>query len=245
MRPTSSALASLAIVAACALAVGDASAGVGATDKVASQGVRYRFNTFHTGGTVIPDSYKARQPGHVRTSNGGRLTAVRHGHGRAVRFPSRCLDQSCPRVVISTPGSSSTDPRQRSFRFGATVKVTTARTARTSTIVQKGRYAKASRWRLRLNGAAARPYCLVKGSRGLLRMNGTQGLADGRWHNVTCTRSGKHVWITVDGRTVAEKRGRIGRVHNRAPLLIGGTRILPANNQYFGWLDNVTVRMLD
>jgi hypothetical protein len=244
VRSTSSVLASLAIVAVCALAVGDASAGVVATDKVASQGIRYRFDAFHTGGTVIPDSYKASQPGRVRASNGGRLTAVRHGSGRAVRFPGRCLDQSCPRVVISTSSSSSTDPRWRSFRFGASVKVSPARTSRTSTIVQKGRYAKASRWRLRLNGAAARPYCLVKGSRGLLRMNGAQGLADGRWHNVSCTRSGAHVWITVDGRTVAEKRGPIGRVHNRAPLNIGGTRILPANNQYFGVLDNVTVRMI-
>jgi hypothetical protein len=213
--------------------------------KATKQGVRYPFEhlTSVSAGQRVPDVLGPRQPALVRASNGGTLRLVKHRTGSAVRFPQRCLNRDCPRVILATAGAKTINSRRHPFTFGATIRVTSTQTSPTSTIIQKGDFTNPRRWRLKLNGLTARPYCLIKGSNGLLRMHSMTGLADGHWHRVVCKRDGRTVSLVVDGAIVATKTGPIGPVRNHASVRIGGTSLIPKNNQFFGALDKVTFKV--
>jgi hypothetical protein len=209
---------------------------------------RLRF-TFEHGeslrpGTTVVDSAGKPNNGKVLSANGGRLTRVKHRSGHAAQFPDRCLQQGCPRAIISTPSRKSLNARGRQFSFGAQVRVAPNRApASTSTIIQKGSPTAAKRWRLRINRPQGKPYCHVSGTKGLLRMHSRVGIADGRWHRLKCSRQGRSVRLFVDGDLVAERTGPIGRVSNRGPVRVGGTSTITKNNQFFGRLDNVYLRI--
>lgn len=188
-----------------------------------------------TAGSAVIDSAGFADNGRVVAANGGDLTSVRHRSGHAARFPRTCVQQGCPRAIISTRSRTSLNARGHTFSFGAQVRVNENRTAFKSTVIQKGSYrSPRGRWRLRLDRQDARPYCLVLGSKGFLRLRDATGIADGHWHSLSCTRAGQSVRLAVDGVVVAEKVGPTGRVSNRAPIRVGGINTVTKNNQFFG-----------
>jgi hypothetical protein len=178
-------------------------------------------------------------------SDGGHLTPVKHRRGHAAQFPARCLQQGCARAIISTPSRRSLNAGGHQFSFGAQVRVAEDRApATTSTIIQKGSSSSSNgRWRLRLNRMQGKPYCLVKGTKGFLRMHSPTGIVDGTWHQLTCVRKGRSVTLFVDGEVVAARTGPIGRVSNGAPIRVGGINTVTKTNQFFGRLDNVKLRI--
>jgi hypothetical protein len=195
-------------------------------------------------GSTVVDSAGAPNNGKVLSANGGRLRAVKHRSGHAAQFPDRCLEQGCPRAIISTPSRKSLNARGRQFSFGAQIRVRPSRApASTSTIIQKGSPSTAKRWRLRINGPQGKPYCFVSGTKGMARMHSSTGVADGKWHRLTCSPKGQSVRLFVDGDVVAEKTGPIGRVSNRGPVRVGGISTVTKNNQFFGRLDKVHLRI--
>jgi hypothetical protein len=199
--------------------------------------------SLQAGTRVLDSAGPYRDNGWVTTANGGRLTSVRHGGGRAARFPAPCPDRGCPRAIISTPHRRALNSGIRPFSFGAQVRVSPKRTAFTSSIIRKGDFPTAGRWRLRIDRAEGFPYCAVAGSAGTVVMRSPIGIADGQWHSVRCTRRGKTVRLAVDGRLVAAKVGPIGVVRNVDPVLIGGVNTRTRNNQFSGTLDNVHLRI--
>jgi hypothetical protein len=184
-----------------------------------------------------------RDNGWVKTANGGRLVPRRHGAGRAVGFPSPCPDPGCPRAIISTPHRKALNPGIRPFSFGAQIRLSPNRTAFTSTIIRKGDFPTAGRWRLRVDRAEGFPYCAVSGTAGTVVMRSLAGIADGQWHTVRCARRGPTLRLIVDGTIVRTKVGPIGVVRNAHPVLIGGTSTRVRNNQFSGTLDNVHLRI--
>ena len=238
------ALVAVACLAALA-APGEVASGQPARAQASKQGVRYPFEHLSSvnAGQRVPDVLGHPQPARVRAANGGTLRLVKHRNGRAIRFPQRCLARDCPRVILATSQARTINPRRHPFTFGATVRVTSTQTSPTSTVIQKGDYTNPRRWRLKLNGPTARPYCLVEGANGLLRMHSMTGLADGQWHRVVCNRDGRIVTLVVDGVVVATKTGPIGPVRNHATVRIGGTSLIAKNNQFFGALDKVTFKV--
>lgn len=241
-------IVSLLTCTAVALPMQGAAADPTAADAAARASTRLTY-TFQNGeslraGTRVVDSAGARDNGRVVAANGGRLFPVRHGSGRAAQFPDKCVESGCPRAIIVTPHRKPLNPQRRPFRFGAEVRVAPDRTAFTSTIVQKGDFDSPNgRWRLRVNRSTAKPYCLVKGTKGFVRVRAPQGIADSRWHALSCSRQGRTVRLRVDGSVVAQGSGPIGRVANRAPIKIGGTGTFTKNNQFYGRLDRVQLRV--
>ena len=235
----------LATVLPLSPSVSAADADRGAQQRRPGAGVLYLFDSRESlvGGSRVLDSMGRRNDGSVVAANGGQVTSVRHHRGWAARFPGRCVQQGCPRAFVSTPNRRGLNPGRRAFSFGAQVRVSADSTAAKSTVIQKGRYTNPrGRWRLRLDWADARPYCLVRGTAGTVLMRSRTGIADGRWHSVACVRTADMVRLVVDGEVVRAKEGRTGRVANRAPVSIGGFATVARSNQFFGTLDRVYLR---
>jgi hypothetical protein len=104
--------------------------------------------------------------------------------------------------VVRVPHAADLNPGTSDFSFGAWVNFTTLPPPQTWDIVRKGISGDGGYYKLELftgnGGARARCYfrdddgsskSVVKGS----------GLSDGRWHQLTCTRTADRVTITVDG----------------------------------------------
>ena len=199
--------------------------------------------SLRSGTRVVDSAGPYSDNGRVTTANGGRLTSVRHGGGRAARFPAPCPDRGCPRVIISTPHRSALNPGIRPFSFGAQIRVSPNRTAFKSSIISNGDFPIAGRWRLRVDRAEGFPYCAVSGTAGTVVMRSLAGIADGQWHTVRCARRGQTLRLIVDGTIVRTKVGPIGVVRNAHPVLIGGTSTGVRNNQFSGTLDDVHLRI--
>jgi hypothetical protein len=213
----------------------------------ATSGTRLLF-TFNqdslSGGTRVTDSAGRPDNGRVLTGQGGAIKPVAHGQGKAAQFPARCLNAGCPRAIINVADKPRLNPDGRRFSFGAEVHLTPQQAVWRSTVIQKGKYSSPrGRWRLRVDGDTGRPYCLVKGTKGLVRIRAERGIANGAWHQLTCTRRGPSLRLLVDGSVVASKTGPIGRVANGAPIRVGGFATFRNNNQFFGRMDNVFLRV--
>lgn len=221
-----------------------------AGDALAGHPATRLLFTFDNGESLAPgsrvkDVAGVPDNGRVVTADGGRLRPVDHRKGRAAQFPRRCLERGCPRAIIAVHNRKALNPHRNAFSFGAQVRIKADQTAKTSTIVQKGDYdSRRGRWRLRVNRSEAKPYCLVKGSKGFLRLRADAGVADGRWHTLRCSRHARALRLYVDGRLVASDTGPIGFVSNRAPIRVGGTAATYThNNQFFGRMDRVFLRI--
>jgi concanavalin A-like lectin/glucanase superfamily protein len=79
--------------------------------------------------------------------------------------------------------------------------------------------------------------CYFKGSSGKGTVNGPSGLNDGRWHTITCGRSGGTIFITVDGSTKTSSK-QIGSISNSATASIGAKA--GGGDEYTGLMDEVS-----
>ena len=201
---------------------------------------RFRF-TFDNGeslapNTLVRDVTGHRHPGTVLTIDKGSLSVQKNGGGRAASFPGAC--KSCGRAIIAVPDAKGLDPGVRPFTFGAWVKVSKAQTQHNSNIVQKGFFhQKGGQWKLQLNGHL--PNCVLFGKTGRLKVTSSIGVSDGKWHNLSCSRSGGTLVLQVDGKVRGRAKGRVGSISNVASVRIGGKGLRPGNDQFHGVMDGV------
>ena len=74
------------------------------------------------------------------------------------------------------------------------------------------------------------------------------GIADAKWHDIMCQRSGAVLSVYVDGQMRGQMRGRIGipatlSIANNRPLRIGGPNLNAKSEMHHGQLDDVYARL--
>jgi hypothetical protein len=197
----------------------------------AGGGVRYSFDTADRGGL------------RVVSRGGGTVRSVPGVTGAAVAFPPPC-GGSCPRAILAGRDDNALDPGTRPIRYGATVLLRAEQTADGSNVVQKGVWSSSSQWKLQVDGRGGQPSCAMMGtgSRRVHVVRAPVSVADGRWHQVTCARSGAVLQVEVDGvpRARVAVPARLS-VRNSAPLRIGGNGVSPTSDLFHGAVDEVFV----
>jgi concanavalin A-like lectin/glucanase superfamily protein len=178
--------------------------------------------------------------------HGGTFDTVPHAGGRALTFPRPCHDEPCPRIALRTVTSDQLNPGRNDIRFGASVLLSANETTKGENVLQKGYSARGSQYKLQIDGAAGRPSCVLVDDFDpeIYVAMGAVTVADDRWHNLECRRSGASLTILVDG-------ARSGRteippdlsITNRIPLSVGGKGSFTDNDQFQGTLDEVWVQI--
>lgn len=184
----------------------------------------------------------------VRTADGGRIAFDGAGGDRHAVFPAPCAAKakSCPRVLLEGGDDPDLDPGTRKFRWGAAVRLTRAQVTGSSNVVQKGVVSTDSQWKLQIGAHQGKAHCVLVG-RGSTRthlVRSSVGVADNRWHDIMCRRSGTRLTVYVDGRD----RGHVAvpaalSVANDLPLRIGGPNFDTRSDMYHGLLDDVYARL--
>jgi hypothetical protein len=177
----------------------------------------------------------------VAARGGGGVSLVPGVSGTAVAFPSRC----CGRAVLIADGQG-LDPGTGRLAYGAHLRLAAEETAAGSNVVQKGTWSAGSQWKLQIDGFAGHPSCAVMGV-GSRRMHvavAPVSVADGQWHQVTCTRDGATLRITVD----AVERGSVPlpaglSIASGAPVRIGGNGVATGADTFHGAVDEVFVTL--
>jgi hypothetical protein len=201
---------------------------------------------------LVTDTSANRNGGSVRVLSGGLITVVARtpAGDKAIKFPAPCppeLAGACPRAIVQTEDPSSFDAADRDFAYGAHVLVSPTEVSPGAAILNKGRVTRTddSEWKLQLE-ADGRASCVavLPGAGGSRQAVSTARIADGTWHQVTCTRTGNELRIEVDGRATARVALPPGfRFETNAPLRLGGHSAQQDNAQFSGALDNVFVRL--
>jgi hypothetical protein len=176
--------------------------------------------------------------------HGGSYATVARGDGRALLFPEPCHDEPCPRIALRAVPADDLNPGRRPIRWGASVRLAADETTKGENVVQKGYSAAGSQYKLQIDGAEGRPSCvLVDDDEPTIHLAlSSVSVADGRWHQLECRRSGTDLGILVDG----ARRGGVTvpaglSVRNRIPLSVGGKGSFHNNDQFQGALDEVWV----
>ena len=158
---------------------------------------------------------------------------------------------SSSRVIV--PENSSLDPGSADFSYGVTLKMAAGPvTGETYDVLRKGlTTTTGGDYKLEIsnsNGLAV-ARCIVKDAQKVAAIirAGSVDLADNQWHDVTCSRSGNSVTITIDG----TKRGTktvsvLGTVSNAADLAVGAKAegTAPTGFDWFlGLIDDAWVRI--
>ena len=179
--------------------------------------------------------------------NGGRLSLVPEGAGLALAYPPRCTlarEHECPRAILEGRRDDALNPGTRRLAYGASVRMSHGDLADGSNVVQKGySMGGVSQFKLQVDHLGGHPSCVVVGRHAkIYRAEAALDVADGRWHNLTCTRTRKRLNVTVDGR----ERAAVAlpptlSIANAEPLRVGGKGPSQGNDQYAGQIDNVFV----
>ena len=175
--------------------------------------------------------------------NGGALTLVPRGAGLAVAYPQRCKlakEKDCPRAILEGTRDDQLNPGRRPLQYGASVLMTHADLADGANVLQKGySVGGASQFKLQVDHLDGYPSCVIAGER-IYRAEPHLDVADGKWHDIACTRTATHLTITVDG--VARKSVAVPgslSIANSEPLRVGGKGPNKGNDQFSGQIDNV------
>lgn len=190
--------------------------------------------------------------GTIRVEGGSDVLELVSGVGGdsdvALQFPAPCLDAGCPAAVVEVPDSAAFSPGVRDFSFGATLRMVTVGAANGSNIVQKG-FSTGGRgqWKLQVDGERGHPSCVLVGvgqERGLYRTTADVSVADGAWHDVECRRTGTLLTVRVDGREHGDTElPEVFVVQPPGPVRVGGKNLKAGNDQFFGAVDDVFLRV--
>jgi hypothetical protein len=181
--------------------------------------------------------------------NGGTLSLVPQGLGLAVAYPQRCTlarERDCPRAILEGFRDDSLNPGTRPLQYGASVLMTHADLADGANVMQKGySVGGVSQFKLQVDHRQGHPSCVVAGNHArIYRAEPGLDVADGLWHDLTCTRTADRLTLTVDGvdrASVAVPPGL--SIANAEPLRVGGKGPNKGNDQFAGEIDNVFVRI--
>jgi hypothetical protein len=183
----------------------------------------------------------------VRTADRGRVTFTGTTADKHAAFPAGCATtaKTCPRALLEGTDDPDLDPGTRQFRWGASVRLSRAQATGSSNVVQKGVVDTESQWKMQL-GARGRAHCAVvgRGSAQVYLVRSSVSVADDKWHDVMCQRSGAVLAVYVDGR----ERGRLAvpatlSIANNLPLRVGGPNFATGSDMYHGLLDDVYARL--
>lgn len=179
--------------------------------------------------------------------NGGELRLVPVGSGFAVAYPRRCTltqDRACPRAILQGLRDDSLNPGTRSIEYGASVLMTRSDLADGANVVQKGySVGGGSQYKLQVDHLLGHPSCVIAGQRHwIYRAEPWIDVADGRWHNLMCSRTTNRLTISVDGveRAWVHVPPHLS-IANPEPLRVGGKGPAQGNDQFAGEIDNVFV----
>jgi Concanavalin A-like lectin/glucanases superfamily len=181
--------------------------------------------------------------------NGGTLSLVPQGLGLAVAYPQRCTlarERECPRAILEGFRDDSLNPGTRPLQYGASVLMTHADLADGANVMQKGySVGGVSQFKLQVDHRQGHPSCVVAGNHArIYRAEPGLDVADGLWHDLTCTRTADRLTLSVDGverASVAVPPGL--SIANAEPLRVGGKGPNKGNDQFAGEIDNVFVRI--
>ena len=109
-------------------------------------------------------------------------------------------------------------------------------------VVQKGySVGGGSQFKLQVDHRLGHPSCVITGrTGGIYRAEPRIDVADGLWHDLTCTRADGRLTLSVDGAPRAWVRvPPTLSIANAEPLRVGGKGPANGNDQYAGEIDNV------
>jgi len=193
-------------------------------------------------GTRVHDVSHHRNGGVVVAQAGGKLRSVKGARGRGADFPNRC--PGCGRALIEVKDRKGLDPGFRNFTFGSSIRLTKTQAIYGSNIVQKGYFNQAGgQFKLQLEPGGV-PSCVFYGSTARLKVVSSVGIANNKWHRVSCTRGKYGLALRVDGHVRGGLTGQAGFISNAAPIRLGAKKITAPNKQFRGVLDNVYLRFL-
>lgn len=208
----------------------------------APTGLRYTFD----GGvdqpiTDVHGGHELRPLG----QNGGTLSLVPEGPGLALEFPARCTllrERDCPRAILEGERDDALNPGSRPVQYGASILMTHADLADGANVMQKGySVGGVSQFKLQVDHRLGHPSCVIAGQHAhIYRAEPRLDVADGRWHDLTCTRTGNRLTLTVDGvdRASVPVPPDLS-IANAEPLRVGGKGPNKGNDQFAGEIDNV------
>ncbi|MEV4642726.1 LamG-like jellyroll fold domain-containing protein [Actinoplanes sp. NPDC049548] len=211
---------------------------------------RYTFDTGTVAAGKVADRSGRGTALTVRRADGGQIHFNGTTADKYAAFPAPCADSAtlCPRLLLEGTDDPDLDPGTRLFRWGATVRLTKAQVTDSSNVMQKGVSDTESQWKMQIGAAQGKAHCVVIGQGAakptIYIVRSTVGVADNKWHDVMCQRSGTRLTVYVDG----TDRGHIAipstlSVGNNLPLRIGGPNFHTRSDMYHGLLDDVWVRI--
>ncbi|BCJ56360.1 hypothetical protein Asp14428_78350 [Actinoplanes sp. NBRC 14428] len=242
--PASAAAPSASAATAASAFSARAAAGAPAPVTVA----RYTFDTGTVAGGRVADRSGRGSALTVRTADRGRINFNGTTADKYAAFPVPCAAKAsaCPRALLEGTDDPDLDPGTRLFRWGATLRLTKAQVTGSSNVVQKGVVDTESQWKLQIGANQAKAHCVVvgQGSATPYLVRSKAGVADNKWHDVMCQRSGTRLTVYVDGRD----SGSIAipaelSIGNNLPLRIGGPNFNTRSDMYHGLLDDVYARL--
>jgi hypothetical protein len=189
--------------------------------------------------------------GNNGTVNGGVIRGVPGYFGKAYQFPGQAAS-------VSVPDSPSLRPGTRDFSFTVHLKTTVAPSAQVDDydLIRKGLAGDAGGdfkmevlRRSRVVSGVTTYYgqtsChwtgVLNGSKVQRTITNGPSVTDGKWHTLTCTRTGSTFSLTVDGQ-VWKATTSLGSITPTRPLFIGA-KDAAGNDQTTGTLDGITLRM--
>ncbi|HEX8348156.1 MAG TPA: LamG-like jellyroll fold domain-containing protein [Actinoplanes sp.] len=203
----------------------DARGGGGSAVGLATGPISLRY-TFDGGVDAPVTDASGRYPLRAMTQNGGELELIRRDAGLSVQYPTRCRlpEKDCPRAILEGSHADALNPGTRPLRYGASVLMTHADLADGANVLQKGySVGGGSQFKLQVDHRAGHPSCVIAARNTIYRVEPKIDVADGRWHELACTRSGSQLTMTVDGvEADSVSVPPAVSIANAEPLRIGG-----------------------
>jgi hypothetical protein len=137
------------------------------------------------------------------------------------------------------------NPGDRDIRISLWLKTTDTPARPDWDLVKKG-YAEESPGHYKMEWQpSGRPSCGFRGTFAAKEVTGGRNIADGKWHEVVCTKTAHGISLAVDGKTVAQKTVKIGSLANTDKLVIGAYRGPTTSGHFRGRLDEAVIEMTD
>jgi methionine-rich copper-binding protein CopC len=152
---------------------------------------------------------------------------------------------------VTVPDNDSLDPGTNTISYTVHLQLAAPPAAGTDyDVIRKGLAGTSGgEWKMEVlpnsTTGAANPFCLFKDNAGHTdSIRGSQNLADGGWHTVTCVRTTSTNQLIVDNgqpKTSTPSAPLTGSISNSAPVVIG--QKLGGGDQYDGAMRDVTVQI--